>query len=86
MLQNFEQWNEAAQKVAGMVLIVFALCACLVLQLLFSFISNVKEHDAQTKENANWVKSQPITAQEEKQKVKSFWSLKLTFEEGGEDE
>lgn len=86
MLQNFEQWNEHAQKWAGMVLIVFALCACLVLQLVFTFLVNIQDKQPQEQQNSNWVKTQPITTQEEKQKVKSFWSLKLSFEEGGSDE
>lgn len=84
MQTTFERLNETAQKIAGFVFVVFILCACLILQLVFSFISNIKEHDAQPTQNANWVK--PIIHQEEKQKVKSFWSLKLTFEEGGSDE
>lgn len=81
MLQNFENWNETAQKMAGLVLIVFALCACLFAQLLFTFLKSPREE-----QQTNWVKPQPITTQEEKQKVKSFWSLKLSYEEGGEDE
>ena len=86
MQTTFESLNDTGKKVAGFVFVVFILCACLVLHLIFSFISNIKEHDAQpTQNNANWVKPQQIV-REEKQKVKSFWSLKLTFEKGGSDE
>lgn len=85
MLQNFENWNESAQKVAGIVLIVFMFFACFVAQLVFTFLGNIQEKKIQ-EQQTTWVKPQPITTQEEKQKVKSFWSLKLTFEEGGSDE
>ncbi|WP_338814088.1 hypothetical protein V9L05_01440 [Bernardetia sp. Wsw4-3y2] len=86
MQTTFERLNETGQKIAGFAFVCALLWLVLIAQIFFSFVEGVlnRPKEPETQANASWVK--PITAQEEKQKVKSFWSLKLTFEEGGQDE
>ena len=85
MQTTFENLNDTGKKIAGFVFVCALLWIVLVTQLFFSFVEGIlNQPQEKIQANANWVK--PIIAQEQKPKPKSYWSLKLTFEEGGSDE